>query len=99
MVGSLAFVTWYGGGLQVLDLRQPSQPTRVGVFVPAGTGPAGGSPYGSYPVQLWSYPVLRAGLLYVTDIRAGLYILRYTGPGAAALDSVRLAQGNANSLP
>ncbi len=69
---------------------------RVGVFVPDGAGPLGGSPYGGYPVQVWSYPILRAGLIYVSDIRAGLFILRYTGPGTEALNAVTLAQGNAN---
>jgi hypothetical protein len=39
---------------------------------------------------------LRAGVIYISDIRAGLFILRYTGPGAQALNSVTLAQGNAN---
>ncbi len=99
VVGKLAFVTWYGGGLQALDLSQPGRPTRVGLFVPDGTGPAGGSPYGAYAVQLWSYPILRAGVLYVSDIRSGLYILRYTGPGAPVINAVRLAQGNANTVP
>jgi hypothetical protein len=96
VVGPLAFVSWYAGGLEAFDLTTPTQPVRVGVFVPDGTGPLGGSPYGAYPVQVWSYPILRAGVIYVSDIRAGLFILRYTGPGAQALNSVMLAQGNAN---
>jgi hypothetical protein len=96
VVGPLAFVSWYGGGLEAFDLSTPSQPARAGLFVPDGSGPLGGSPYGSYAVQVWSYPILRQGLIYVSDIRAGLFILRYTGPGADALASVPLAQGNAN---
>jgi hypothetical protein len=95
-VGPLAFVSWYAGGLEAFDLSQPSRPVRAGLFVPDGSGPLGGSPYGSYPVQVWSYPILQSGLIYVSDIRAGLFILRYTGPGAEALNSARLAQGNAN---
>jgi len=42
---------------------------------------------------------LRAGVIYVSDIRSGLYLLRYTGPGAAAVNAIPLAQGNANTLP
>jgi hypothetical protein len=94
VVGDLAFITWYAGGLQVLDLSDPAQPVRVALYVPDG---AGASPYsyiGSHPVQLWSYPVLRDGLLYVSDIQSGLHILRYTGPGAAAINAVPLAEGN-----
>ena len=97
VVGPLAFISWYGGGLQALDFSNPAQPVRVGLFVPDGTGPVGGSPYGRYPVQLWSYPILRAGLIYVSDIEAGLYILRYTGPGADAVNAVAMAEGNASA--
>jgi hypothetical protein len=96
VAGALAFVSWYGGGLEAFDLSTPSRPARVGLFVPDGAGPLGGSPYGSYAVQVWSYPILRGGLIYVSDIRAGLFILRYTGPGAEALNKIVLAQGNAN---
>jgi hypothetical protein len=96
VVGPLAFVSWYAGGLEAFDLSQPGRPARVGLFVPDGSGPLGGSPYGGYPVQVWSYPILQSGLIYVGDIRAGLFILRYTGPGAEAINSVRLAQGNAS---
>jgi hypothetical protein len=99
VIGHLAFVSWYAGGLQALDLSQPSHPARLGLFVPDGTGPIGGSPYGRYPVQVWSYPILRQGLIYVSDIRTGLYTLRYTGPGAEAINSARFAQGNANETP
>jgi hypothetical protein len=96
VIGTLALVSWYAGGLQALDLSQPGQPTRVGLFVPDGSGPAGGSPYGAYPVQVWSYPIVRQGVIYVSDIKSGLYVLRYNGPGAGALNSIALAQGNAS---
>jgi hypothetical protein len=99
VVGDLAFVTWYGGGLQVLDLRDPSGPRRAGVYVPSGGGAAHGSYVGAYPAQLWSYPVLRQGLLYVADIQSGVHILRYTGPGAEALAAVAHAEGNVSVLP
>ena len=99
VVGPLAFVSWYAGGLQAFDLSDPRAPVRTGLFVPDGLGPLGGSPYGGYPVQVWSYPILRAGVIYVSDIRGGLFVLRYTGRGAAAVNAVGLAQGNANTLP
>jgi hypothetical protein len=99
VVGDLAFVTWYGGGLQVLDVREPADPRRVGVYVPSGAGAARGSYVGSYPAQLWSYPILHEGLLYVADIQSGLHIVRYTGPGAEALEAVAHAEGNVSMLP
>jgi hypothetical protein len=99
VVGDLAFVTWYGGGLQALDLSDPAQPRRVGLFVPRGEGAAPQSYVGAYPVQTWSYPILREGLIYVSDIQSGLYVLRYTGPGADALGRIPLAEGNATIWP
>ncbi len=99
IVGDLAFITWYGGGLQALDLRDPARPARVGLYVPDGSGAAANSYIGGYPVQLWSFPVLRDGLLYVSDIQSGLHVLRYTGPGAGEVSAVRLAEGNVSSLP
>ena len=99
LVGDLAFITWYGGGLQVLDFRDPAHPVRVGQYVPDGAGAAGSSYLGSYAVQLWSFPILREGLLYVSDIQSGLHILRYTGPGAAEVNIVPLAEGNVSVIP
>ena len=29
---------------------------------------------------MWSYPVIQDGLIYVVDLRNGLYILKYNGP-------------------
>ncbi|MEP7356764.1 MAG: hypothetical protein ABI847_05955, partial [Anaerolineales bacterium] len=99
VAASLVFVTWYGGGLQALDVNDPAHPRRVGLFVPDGSGPGGPSPYGKYPAQLWSYPILRQGVIYVTDIERGLYLLRYTGPDAAVVNVISLAEGNASRMP
>ena len=94
VAGDLVFVSWYAGGVQVLEVADPAAPRRVAQFVPAGTGAAPFSYVGSYPVQTWSYPILRDGLLYVADIQSGLYVLRYTGPGAEAVAAARHAEGN-----
>ncbi len=99
VVGDLVFVTWYGGGLQALDVSDPTQLRRVGLFVPRGEGAARESYIGTYPAQLWSYPILRDGLIYVSDIQSGLYILKYTGPDAEAVDRIPLAEGNVTVLP
>ena len=62
---------------------------RVGQYVPDGTGAAASSYLGSYPVQLWSFPILRNGLLYISDIQSGLHLyahcLRGTAGGVALL--------------
>ncbi|MDQ4028261.1 MAG: hypothetical protein M3214_09470, partial [Actinomycetota bacterium] len=47
-------------------------------------------------VVMWSYPIIKDGLIYVVDIRNGLYILRYTGPGSGQLDAIDFYEGNSN---
>ena len=50
-------------------------------------------------MQLWSFPVLSEGLLYVSDIQTGLHILRYTSPYAETINAVPQAEGNVTILP
>jgi hypothetical protein len=45
---------------------------------------------------MWSYPIIRNGLIYVIDIRNGLYILRYTGPHASEVAATNFLEGNSN---
>lgn len=97
VVGDLAFVSWYAGGLRAVDLSVPTAPRLVGAFVPeplpavATDDPT----LGGYPVRVWSSPIVKDGLIYVVDIRNGLSILRYTGAGSDAVSEVALAEGNA----
>jgi hypothetical protein len=98
VVGELAFVSWYAAGVQAVDLSDPSAPRRTGQFVPTGEDAAPRSLLGSYPVQMFSYPILRNGLLYVADSQSGLYVLRYTGLRAGQLEDVTQAEGNVTIL-
>ena len=79
--------SWYGAGVQVIDWRDRLNPRRVGQFVPASAGAGPRSLLGEYPVQTFGYPILRDGLIYFTDSSSGLYIVRYTGPGAGEINS------------
>jgi hypothetical protein len=45
---------------------------------------------------MWSFPVIKDGLIYVIDIRNGLYILRYTGPDASEVTKTDFLEGNSN---
>ena len=95
---SLAFVSWYAGGLQVLDLTDPARPTQLTELRPmplprvAMEDPA----LGGSPVSMWSYPVIQDGYLYVVDSRNGLYVLRYRGPHDDEVDAAGFAEGNSN---
>jgi len=99
VVDNLVFISWYAGGLVALDVSDPFQPVLIGRFVPSGLGAAAESYVGGYPVQMWSYPILRDGLIYIVGIQSGLYVLRYTGPGAEAVEQIALAEGNVIDEP
>ena len=51
---------------------------------------------GQDKVAMWSYPIIRDGLIYVTDIRNGLYVLKYTGPHSSEVDDIEFLEGNSN---
>ncbi len=97
---SLAFVTWHAGGLQAIDISDPRKPRQAAEFVPDPL------PYalqedpaltaGQDKVAMWSYPIIKDGLIYVVDVRNGLYILRYKGPFAAEVDEISFIEGNSN---
>jgi hypothetical protein len=45
---------------------------------------------------MWSFPIIHNGLIYVVDIRNGLYILRYNGPRANEITGIAFLEGNSN---
>ncbi len=98
--GKLALVTWHSDGLQALDLSDPTHPGSAGSFLPqpltsvATEDPALGG--GSSHVQAWSYPVISDGLIYMVDIRNGLYVLRYHGRHGNPLRDIGSLEGNDN---
>ena len=97
---NLALIAWHSGGLQAVDISDPGRPAQAGWFSPtplasvATEDPA--LSRGPNKVVMWSYPVVAGGLVYIIDIRNGLYILRYDGPRANEIDSLRFLEGNSN---
>jgi hypothetical protein len=98
----LALVTWHSAGLQIVDTTDPAHPRQAGFFLPtplqsvANEDPALGGGTGPNKAILWSYPIIKDGLIYVVDIRNGLYILRYTGPSANEVSDIKFLEGNSN---
>lgn len=96
----LAFVTWHSGGFQAIDLTDPTKPTQAASFSPdpepavVTEDPILSS--GQDKVVMWSYPIIKNGLIYVVDIRNGLYILRYKGPYESEVSKVKFLEGNSN---
>jgi hypothetical protein len=99
---NVAFVTWHSRGLQAVSLENPALPTQLAEFQPipvASVGTEDELTPGSAPaenVAFWSYPIIRGGLIYVVDVRNGLYVLRYQGPFDAEISTLSHLEGNSN---
>lgn len=118
---NLAIIDWHSGGVQAIDISDPTNPTQGGFFQPTPlpvvatedpglsqgpavtvadllNPPAGelASPDFQSKVVMWSYPIINKGLIYVIDIRNGLYILKYTGPQAGEVRGTEFLEGNSN---
>jgi hypothetical protein len=97
---NLVLDSWHSGGLQAIDVEDPGMPSQVGWFSPtplvavATEDPA--LSRGPNKVVMWSFPIVRNGLIYVVDIRNGLYVLRYTGPRSPEVSSLTFLEGNSN---
>jgi len=111
VVGNFVLTSWYGAGMRVVDVSDPTAPHEAGFFVPepaedVATTPDTSAPTHGYDfdasndwwVATWSYPIVRDGLIYITDIRSGLYILRPTpdAPFAETIAGTTFAEGNSN---
>ena len=100
LTDEIAFITWHSGGLQAIDLDDPENPTQAGQYLPgplvAVTTEDPALSAGQDKVVMWSFPIIQDGIIYVTDVRNGLYALRYTGEDAASVAEVGFLEGNSN---
>jgi hypothetical protein len=72
MAGTLVFAVWFGAGLRIVDLADPSSPREVGFFIPE---PAGGRP----APQSNDVMLDQRGLIYVVDRHIGFDVLEFDG--------------------
>ena len=97
---NIALVTWHAGGLQAVDISKPAKPAKLASFKPdpllyvEQEDPALSA--GQDKVVTWSYPVVQDGLVYFTDVRNGLYIVKYKGPHQREIARARFLEGNSN---
>ncbi|HYP23671.1 MAG TPA: hypothetical protein VEV43_08865, partial [Actinomycetota bacterium] len=97
---NLAILTWHSGGLQAVDISKPGAPAQAAEFKPeplpavVQEDPVLSS--GRDKVVAWSYPVIKDGLIYFSDVRNGLYIVRYEGPFENEVSSLDFLEGNSN---
>ncbi|HUS30934.1 MAG TPA: hypothetical protein VMZ53_20630 [Kofleriaceae bacterium] len=94
----LAIVTWYAGGLQAVDISDPANPTQLAEFRPEPLAAVAVEDpgLGGSHVEMWSYPIIKDGLIYVVDVRNGLYVMRYRGRWADQIRTTPFAEGNSN---
>jgi hypothetical protein len=102
---SIAFSTWHSGGLQAVSIRKPWKPEQLAEFFPEpldevlledprlSSDPDTGR---NEKVVMWSYPIIKDGLIYVVDLRNGLYVLRYRGKFAREVRRINFLEGNSN---
>jgi hypothetical protein len=100
LTANLALVSWYSAGLVVISTEDPHHPAEVARFVPeplaavATEDPLLSS--GRDKVVMWSYPIIEHGLVYVVDVRNGLFILSYDGPHEDEVDETPFLEGNSD---
>jgi methionine-rich copper-binding protein CopC len=97
--------TWHSSGVQMIDISDPTQPEQLTEFMPEpldfvhaedprlSSDPDTGM---GEKVVMWSYPVIKDGLIYVVDLRNGLYVLEYEGPFADEISEITFLEGNSN---
>jgi hypothetical protein len=102
---NIVFTTWHSGGFQAISVDDPSAPSQLAQFFPEpldtvlledprlSSDPDTGR---NEKVVMWSYPVIQDGLIYVTDIRNGFYVLRYKGRFDREVSRIDFLEGNSN---
>jgi choice-of-anchor B domain-containing protein len=82
LVGTDVYTSWYTDGVRVIDTSDPTAPREVAYFVPPATAnPVKPSQRGvlTNTAQVWGVFVDEAtGLVYISDMNSGLWILRRT---------------------
>ena len=98
VTSEVALVTWYAGGIVAIDVRNPKKPKIVAELRPEPLAAVAVEDpgLGGNPIEMWSYPVIKDGLIYVVDVRNGLYVLRYTGVGENTIANEAFLEGNSN---
>jgi hypothetical protein len=101
----IAFTTWHSGGFQAVSIQRPTRPAQLAEFFPEpldevmledprlSSDPDTGR---HEKVVMWSYPIIRDGLIYVIDLRNGLYVLKYAGDFQNEIGRITFLEGNSN---
>jgi hypothetical protein len=101
----IAFSTWHSGGFQAISIQNAHRPFQLAEFFPEpldevmledprlSSDPDTGR---QEKVVMWSYPIIKDGLIYVVDLRNGLYVLKYEGRFEREVERIDFLEGNSN---
>jgi hypothetical protein len=102
---NIVFTTWHSGGFQAISVDDPRNPYQLAEFFPdplnevmledprLSSDPDTGR---NEKVVMWSYPIIKDGLIYVIDLRNGLYVLKYKGRFEREVKEITFLEGNSN---
>lgn len=102
---NVVFTTWHSSGVQAISVADPRKPYQLAAFMPQplprvaiedprlSSDPDTGR---GEKVVMWSFPIIKDGLIYVVDLRNGLYVLQYEGPHEGEVAQVGFLEGNSN---
>jgi hypothetical protein len=76
-------LSWYSNGVVAIDLSDPTQPARVGQFVP-DTSNRHANSFEVGPAEVWGVAVDPTGVVNASHMRTGLWILSPIGPASPA---------------
>jgi hypothetical protein len=81
--GTRAYSSWFSHGIVALDVSNPTNPRKVGQFVP-NTSQRYTAGLGAGPTNFWGVAIdYETGTIYGSDMRSGLWILRPKGAAAS----------------
>jgi hypothetical protein len=101
----IAFTTWHSGGFQAISIQRARRPYQLAEYFPEpldevmledprlSSDPDTGR---HEKVVMWSYPIIKDGLIYVVDLRNGLYVLKYGGRFSKEVERISFLEGNSN---
>jgi hypothetical protein len=72
MTSTLVHAVWFGGGLRIVDIADPSAPREVGFFIPEPVG-------GRAAPQSNDVMLDDRGLVYIVDRLNGFDVLEFKG--------------------
>lgn len=74
ILGDFAYISHYQSGLKIIDIADPRVPIEVGSY---DTHPQNEQP--GFAGAWGTYPYTQHGVVYVSDIQAGLFVVKFNG--------------------